>query len=194
MLISYLFMLNLLNFIMSDIVKYEILNPTSSNKEPYYDDKKELFIFPTNENIIVFKDGNNKNYSISNLKITKKLRINKENSASKYRARVEHNSKIKLERRMWRSAKERANRYGLEFSILPDDIFIPEICPVLGIRLEARSGKLGSCSPSLDKIDPQRGYSKDNIQVISHKANTMKSNATKEELLSFAQWIFNEYS
>ena len=35
---------------MSDIVKYEILNPTSSNKKPYYDDKKELFIFPTNEN------------------------------------------------------------------------------------------------------------------------------------------------
>ena len=52
-------------------------------------------------------------------------------------------------------------------------------------------GKKGAVpsSPSLDRIIPELGYVPGNVQVISHQANTMKSNATLKELKAFAAWV-----
>ena len=44
-------------------------------------------------------------------------------------------------------------------------------------------------SPSLDRIDPNRGYTKDNIIVMSYRANRIKNDATKEEIKKLAEWI-----
>ena len=79
-------------------------------------------------------------------------------------------------------AKGRAKRRGLEFDLLPSDISVPETCPVLGISLAVNDRKCGPNSPSLDRIDPLLGYVRGNVAVISHKANTIKSNATLAEL------------
>jgi hypothetical protein len=79
----------------------------------------------------------------------------------------------------------RANKRGLEFNIEPCDLIIPEICPVLGIKIE-RKINVGSGywdnSPSVDRIDPNKGYIKGNVRVISHRANLLKSNASIDEL------------
>ena len=93
--------------------------------------------------------------------------------------------------KMHRRAKVRAKNKSIEFSIEPSDITIPDVCPILGIELFCTSGRSGAFrnSPSLDKIDPNRGYTKDNIWVISQMANTMKSNASIEDLKKFAEWI-----
>lgn len=82
------------------------------------------------------------------------------------------------------SAKARAKKYGVIFDISADDIHIPEFCPYLGIELKPFSEW---SSPSLDKIDPSLGYVKGNIQVISLLANTMKSSASIEQLVTFAE-------
>ena len=90
------------------------------------------------------------------------------------------------------SARKRAKLYNLEFNLIPDDIIVPKFCPVLGLVLlpNQNNGKSGSnASPTLDRIDSSKGYTKDNVWVISNLANRMKSNSTKDELKLFANWI-----
>jgi len=87
---------------------------------------------------------------------------------------------------LWSSAKERAIKKGVPFDIEVDDIEIPETCPVLGIPLQHGKGRPIAGSPTLDRIIPEIGYVRGNIMVISHKANTIKSDATPEELRKVA--------
>ena len=82
-------------------------------------------------------------------------------------------------------AKRRAKKNNIEFSITVDDFEIPEICPALGVKMVKRT----RTAPSLDRIDPTKGYVVGNIQVLSLKANTMKNDSTHDELERFAKWI-----
>jgi hypothetical protein len=43
-------------------------------------------------------------------------------------------------------------------------------------------------SATVDRIWPARGYVRGNIIVISHRANTLKSDATPTELRAVAKW------
>jgi hypothetical protein len=77
-----------------------------------------------------------------------------------------------IEYRMWKSAH-------IELS----DIKIPNICPLLEISLIKHSTRDRHYdAPSLDRIDSTKGYTKDNIWVISHRANQIKNDATVDEL------------
>lgn len=92
------------------------------------------------------------------------------------------------------SARSRARKNNLPFDITEDDFEIPATCPILGIPLIRGSGKLSSNSPSLDRLNINKGYVKGNVQVISYKANTMKSDATMFELFRFAMWVLKLFS
>jgi hypothetical protein len=86
---------------------------------------------------------------------------------------------------LYSAAKRRAKNKGLEFSIKITDIVVPDFCPLLGIPLSKDlpgNRTLGSGSPTLDRKISTLGYTLNNIWVISFKANTMKSNASLEEL------------
>jgi hypothetical protein len=90
---------------------------------------------------------------------------------------------------MVRGARDRAKAKNLPFDIDHEYIrsIIPSRCPIFGVKLEwsARRGNKSAPlpnSPSLDRIDPTRGYVKGNVWIISHKANCIKSNASHEEL------------
>lgn len=83
---------------------------------------------------------------------------------------------------MFNTAKRRAKDKGVDFNLDISDIVIPSVCPVLGIPLAAKRGCVDPASPSLDRIIPSKGYVKGNVQVISHRANSIKSNATIEEV------------
>lgn len=98
------------------------------------------------------------------------------------------------ERQLLRAAKKRADARGLLFLITVEDVVIPDKCPALGTPLVRNvGGRTGAPnSPSLDRIIPELGYIPGNVQVISHKANMMKQNATKDELRAFARWVLSE--
>lgn len=83
---------------------------------------------------------------------------------------------------LWSNAKKRAREQGLIFDIEPSDIQIPEKCPVLEIPICLTNTRVQGNSPSIDRIDPNRGYVKGNVRVISFRANTLKSDATKQEI------------
>lgn len=85
-----------------------------------------------------------------------------------------------------RSAKQRATRDGLEFTITAEDFEIPEFCPYLLIPIKRCPGVPCSTSPSLDRIDNSRGYVPGNVQVLSYAANSMKRDATNDQLMTFA--------
>lgn len=98
-------------------------------------------------------------------------------------------------KRMFQRVKSRAKRNGIPFNLEENDIVIPDVCPVLGIPIEANHGRSGYFpdSPSLDRIVPSKGYTKGNVRVISQRANQLKSDATLDEvrlLLSDMERLF----
>lgn len=92
---------------------------------------------------------------------------------------------------MWHTSKKSAQYKNLEFTITPEDIVIPERCPILGILLTSTQGKghRVRTNASIDRKDSSKGYTPDNIWVISNLANCMKQDATAEELYAFAAGI-----
>ena len=91
--------------------------------------------------------------------------------------------------RLWASdalanAKQRAKRAGLPCSITMLDVMgaVAHTCPLLGLPLVYTADKVHANSPTLDRKVCERGYIKDNIAVISHRANRIKSDSTIEEL------------
>lgn len=84
------------------------------------------------------------------------------------------------------ASKQRAALKNREHSITLEDLkeIFPKdgCCPVFGFPLEWNSAGFRETSPSIDRIDSSKGYTKENIQIISWKANRLKSSATVEEL------------
>ena len=64
----------------------------------------------------------------------------------------------------------------------------PKVCPVLGIKLDWGMNGCNNNSPSLDRIDPTKGYIPGNVMTMSQLANKMKSNATPEQLNQFSRY------
>jgi hypothetical protein len=84
---------------------------------------------------------------------------------------------------MLKRAEKRAKDRGILFDIDLSDIDIPETCPILNIKLEVGKGRGPSdTSPSLDRIDPSKGYVKGNVMVISMRANKIKSDVLLEDI------------
>lgn len=79
-------------------------------------------------------------------------------------------------------AKRRAKSRGTEFNIELSDLSLPTHCPYLGIPLDSFHPEQ-KYHPSIDRINSALGYVKGNVEIISHRANMLKNNASSEELL-----------
>lgn len=100
-----------------------------------------------------------------------------------------------IENILFMRAKQRAKKKNLDFNIELSDIFIPEYCPILNTPIKlyledmSQSNVSRANSPSLDRIDSKKGYVKNNIIVISYRANIVKGQGTAIEHKKIAQWM-----
>ena len=92
----------------------------------------------------------------------------------------------KIYNRLKASAKKRNIPFDLTLTQL-NMLTWPISCPISHIPLKFNN-KLQDDSYSIDRIDSSKGYTIDNIIVISWRANKIKSNATKEELKAIADF------
>lgn len=91
----------------------------------------------------------------------------------------EHSQKFPL-RKAIRAAKWRAKRDGLEFNLVEEDLNIPALCPVLGTVMD---------TPSLDRLDNSKGYTKNNVRVISWEANRLKHRLSIQQIEALLKYM-----
>ena len=89
-------------------------------------------------------------------------------------------------------AKERAKKKNMDFNLVKKDIHFPEVCPVFNIKLE-HGRKNWKSSPTIDRIDNNKGYVLDNCIVVSCIANTIKNSATPKQILKVGNFYKKLY-
>lgn len=164
------------------------------NKEKISEQRKEKRKNRTTEQIQRDKDRSRLNYEANKgdwYKRNRQWRKDhpeeyKEMSRESYHRRKNDPKNIKSF--LLKNARGRAAKKNLEFNLTKDDIFLPDVCPIMNKPFDRDSRKYGY---SLDRIDPTQGYTKDNIWVISQIANAMKWDSNPEERIAFARWVLS---
>lgn len=117
-------------------------------------------------------------------------RVNPDCQKDFLRDQYSRNKVSNFNRHSYHAAKRRAKIDGRPFNITLEDLPpIPDVCPALGIPITILNNRTLANSVSLDCIIPEKGYVKGNIQWLSYRANSMKRDASREELEAFAKWI-----
>lgn len=97
-----------------------------------------------------------------------------------------------------RGTRQRARKAGLECEIDTEFLKIllkkqTGLCAITKVPLTFTKG-LGHAptNASIDRIDPTKGYIKDNIQLVAYRVNIMKSNLSIDELVAWCALIVKE--
>lgn len=89
-------------------------------------------------------------------------------------------------------ARNRAKEKGLPFD-LTMDVLLKEAargtCAFTGIRIDWRRGPRRLSGPSLDRIDPKRGYTDTNTRLVCWGYNSLKGTASDAEVRRFINKI-----
>lgn len=85
-----------------------------------------------------------------------------------------------LRKKLVTSAKHRARIAGIFFDLDYRDIEIPTHCPISGEPIE---------TPSLDRVDNSKGYTKDNVAVVSWRMNRLKDKGTIEDFENILRYM-----
>lgn len=165
---------------------YATLEEKTEYNRKYYKENKEKL----KEHQRKYRSKNRERVLAANKEYYLKNKEFIRNSSKRYR---ESNKEILLPRAILNGIRRRAKERGIPFDLEISDITPPECCPVFGIMLSRGIGAPSPNSPSVDRILPEVGYVKGNIQIISNRANLMKSDATPEELVLFAKWVQRTY-
>jgi len=103
------------------------------------------------------------------------------------------------EKSMLKNARKRAKKNNIPFNITEDylkSIYPSDmICPVLGFEMSVGVDENGwtDTSPSLDRIIPEKGYVQGNVVIVSMRANSIKRDATPEEIRKVADFYEKVY-
>jgi len=91
------------------------------------------------------------------------------------------------------ATKQTSKIKGLLHDISIEDLVQVPICPLTGIEIDWTCSGRHLRNPSVDRIDNSKGYVKGNVEIMSCLGNSMKSNATPEQLIFFAKEILRRY-
>ena len=86
--------------------------------------------------------------------------------------------------------RNRAAKKGIPFDETIDVDFMisicPTHCPILGLELKraTKDGGQRANSPSVDRLNPNAGYTRDNIIVVSYLANTIRNAAKADQIIA----------
>lgn len=86
--------------------------------------------------------------------------------------------------------KSYCKKHNIDFNLTEEYLksIWTEVCPVFGVKF-VMFDKSNDCSPALDKIDPTKGYVKNNVCFISARANRIKYDASVQELEQVINYI-----
>jgi hypothetical protein len=93
---------------------------------------------------------------------------------------------------LWYRTKTRAKARNLEFTLtrkFVDNAIIQGICPILGVAFNVDPDRksYSAFAASIDRIDPNQGYTKRNCQIVCWIYNRAKGNGTHNEVLILAE-------
>jgi ribosomal protein L37AE/L43A len=90
-------------------------------------------------------------------------------------------------------AKIRAKKANVPFSITRQDLIdmfpADNLCPILKVPFVWGTKHNKDLSPSLDRMIPELGYTKENVRFISYKANRIKNDSTIEILKNLIKYM-----
>ncbi len=95
---------------------------------------------------------------------------------------------------IWRKAQAAAKKKGLGFDLTPEFLRMliePGVCMVTGIPFVYEKGEGRNWrrpfAPSIDRIDPTKGYTKNNVQLVVWAYNAAKGTWTHEQVMTMAK-------
>ena len=149
-------------------------------------EEKSVFDFSKNK---ASSDGLQYKCRSCDIEYQKNRRIQNKDHVLDYSRNYQKNKRKNFEFRLQmllNASKQRSKKKSRENTLTLDDIksIYPEngLCPIFGTKLVFGDAGFRETSPSIDRIDSTKGYTKDNIQIISWKANRIKTNSSIEEL------------
>ena len=120
--------------------------------------------------------------------------IKKQKNEASKRQRKKRDDLDFLASSRWQSAKLRAKKKKLTFTITKEylkEIYpVDGLCPILRIKMTTQAATRDP-TPTLDRIDNSKGYVQGNVAWISFRANQAKSDTTAEEIRGLAEYIEN---
>lgn len=87
------------------------------------------------------------------------------------------------------AAKVRARKLKVPFNLTAEDVLFPLVlgeCEATGILFERTAKARSPFAPSLDRVDPTKGYVKGNVQVVIWALNAMRGTWGDSVLLQVA--------
>ena len=97
-------------------------------------------------------------------------------------------------RAMLASIRRNAKVRGFEFSLDVDDL-LPAMrngrCQVTGIKFDMQARGLTPYSPSIDRINNSRGYTKDNVLLVIFGYNAAKGTGTHADVMAIARALID---
>lgn len=99
----------------------------------------------------------------------------------------------KISKNKVKSAKQNASRKCVPFDLTEAHIqpLLKKYCPLLGIPLDYSTANhpTSQNKPSIDRIVPSLGYVFKNVQIVSSRANRLKSDASFQEISNLCDYL-----